>query len=396
MARCFWLILLTAAASGQEAAVPDWRALVGAAREAWSLMNYSEAAEKATAAAAAAEAMPGNEAGILESLRMLTAVERSRGNYAEAARALARALEVSTAQQGPASQQSAGLLSEMASLERSQGHVEQALETIQKAIAMRETAAGLRVEDLARDVTAAAMLEIKLEHTDNARAGLKRAVELWNRATPGDAQVLPAIEALANLHRNAAEYSHAEPLLVHALRLREAATGPDGPEVIALVDSLAYVYFGLKRFPEAEVMYKRLLDLWEKAAGTDHPMRALTLDKMAEFYSFQQRYEEGERCASEALAMRTRMHLASLNQTGRFILMQAKLADAEDLYRRAVQIGDLAKAPDDVMDPVLRVYAGILREEKRAEEAKALDQRVKDALVRKGDREGRLPSPVSK
>ena len=61
-----------------------------------------------------------------------------------------------------------------------------------------------------------------------------------------------------------------------------------------------------------------------------------------------------------------------------------------------MQIGDLAKAPDDVMDPVLRVYAGILREEKRAEEAKALDQRVKDALSRKGDREGRLPSPVSK
>ena len=94
--------------------------------------------------------------------------------------------------------------------------------------------------------------------------------------------------------------------------------------------------------------------------------------------------------------MRTRMHLASLNQTGRFILMQAKLADAEDLYRRAVQIGDLAQAPDDVMDPVLRVYAGILREQKRAEEAKALDQRVKDALIRKGDREGRRPSPLSK
>ena len=98
--------------------------------------------KKGSAAVASAEVMPGNEAGVLESFRMLTAVERSRGNYAEAARALARALEVSTAQQGPVSQRSAALLSEMASLERSQGHLEQALETIQKAIAMRETAAG--------------------------------------------------------------------------------------------------------------------------------------------------------------------------------------------------------------------------------------------------------------
>ena len=163
MARCFWLVLLAVAASAQEEAPPDWRASLGAAREAWSMMNYVDAAEKATAAVAAAEAMPGNEAGVLESLRVLAAVERSQGNYAEAARALVRALEVSTVLRGPASQQSAALLSEMASLERSQGHAEQALEAIQKAIAMRETAAGLRVEELARDVTAAAMLEMKLE-----------------------------------------------------------------------------------------------------------------------------------------------------------------------------------------------------------------------------------------
>ena len=253
--------------------------------------------------------------------------------------------------------------------------MEQALETIQKAIAMRETAAGLRRGRSRRDVTAAAMLEMKLEHTDNARAGLKRAVELWNHATPGDPQILPAIEALANLHRNAAEYSDAEPLLVHALRLREAATGPDGPEVIALVDSLAYVYFGLKRFPEAEFMYKRLLDLWEKAAGTDHPMRALTLDKMAEFYSFQQRYEEGEKAASEALAMRTRMHLASLNQTQPlFILMQRNSPDAEDLYRRA-DPDRRPRRPRTTSWTRLASMPASSVGRKRAEEAKALDQR---------------------
>ena len=396
MARSLWLVLLAAAASAQEEAPPDWRVSLGAAREACSRLNYRDASEKAAAAVAAAEAVPGNEAGVLESLRLLTAVERSRGNYAEAARAVARALDVSAALRGPASQESAALLSEMAALERSQGCLEQALETVRKAITMRESAPGLRAEELARDVTTAAMLEIKLDRTDSARAGLERAVELWNQAAPGDSQALPAIEALANLHRNASDYASAEPLLLYALRLREAATGPDGPEVIALVDSLAYVYFGMRRFPEAEGMYKRLLDLWEKAAGQEHPMRALTLDKMAEFYSFQQRYEEGEKAASEALAMRTRMHLASLNQTGRFILMQAKLTDAADLFRRAVAIGDLAAAPDDAMDPLLRVYAGILREQKHPDEAKILEQRVKDALIRKGDREGRLPSPVSK
>jgi hypothetical protein len=75
------------------------------------------------------------------------------------------------------------------------------------------------------------------------------------------------------------------------------------------------------------------------------------------------------------------------------LLMEAKLADAEDLYRRTVQIGDLAKAPDDVMDSPLRIYARILREMKRDDEAAAVEKRVKDALLRKADREGRRTPP---
>ena len=153
--------------------------------------------------------------------------------------------------------------------------------------------------------------------------------------------------------------------------------------------------FGLKKFAEAEVLYKRLAALWEKNAGADHPMLALTFDKMAEFYAFQQRYEEAEKFARDALALRTKMHVASLNQTGRILLMEAKLEEAENLYRTALQIGDLAEAPDDVLDPVLRTYAAVLRTLKRDDEAAALDARVKDALLRKTDREGRRSSPVT-
>ena len=92
--------------------------------------------------------------------------------------------------------------------------------------------------------------------------------------------------------------------------------------------------------------------------------------------------------------MRAAVHILSLNQTGRVLLMEAKLDEAEDLYRRAIGIGDLAKAPDDAMDPLLRIYAKVLGAMERADEAAAVDKRVKDALLRKADREGRRPSPV--
>jgi len=101
-------------------------------------------------------------------------------------------------------------------------------------------------------------------------------------------------------------------------------------------------------------------------------MVALTLDKMAEFYAAQQRYTEAETVATAALELRTKTYIASLNQTGRVLLMEAKMDDAVDLYHRTAQFGELAKAPDDAMDAPLRIYATILREMKRDDEAAAV------------------------
>jgi hypothetical protein len=122
-------------------------------------------------------------------------------------------------------------------------------------------------------------------------------------------------------------------------------------------------------------------------------MVALTLEKMAEFYSAQQRYAEAEPLAARSLDIRTRTLLASMNQQGRVLLMQAKLAEAEKLYARAVRIGDDSGIADEFMDPLLRVYAKILRELKHTSQADALNKRVKFALIRKADREGRRPRP---
>jgi tetratricopeptide (TPR) repeat protein len=176
--------------------------------------------------------------------------------------------------------------------------------------------------------------------------------------------------------------------------LREAVSGPEGAEVISTVDSLAYVEVGLGKMTEAEAFYKRLLALWAKNAGPEHPMVALTLDKMAEAYANMQRYDDAEKCAAGAEAMRAKMHLASMGQEGRLLVMQIKVPEAEDMYRRAIQIGDLSKASDEAMDPLLRVYAKVLRDQKHIDEAVAVEKRIEEALDRKADREGRRPKPV--
>ena len=85
---------------------------------------------------------------------------------------------------------------------------------------------------------------------------------------------------------------------------------------------------------------------------------------------------------------------------GRVLLMQAKLEEAEKLYARAVRIADDAGMPDEIMDPLLRLQSKILRDMKKTAQADAIDKRVKAALIRKADREGRrvppAPLPISK
>ena len=342
------MLLITVAAAGflfqaQTETQVDWRAELESGRQAYAKRDYAAAVGRLQVAAEAAAAAEGNDSGLIETLRLLAAVHRDTGDYTLAEPVLQKAAERCAALEQD-SVLLAAVLEETAIVQRAQGHAEQALATIDKAVRLRELHPEPARTDLARDVTMAAMLRSKLGDQDKAIEGLERAIKEWDRLS-GDPQSLAAIEELATAYRDRTRYAEAEPLIVRALRLREAANGPEGAEVISTVDSLAYIEFGLRKFADAEPLYQRLLALWEKHGGPEHPMTALTLDKMAEFYAFQQRYEEAEKCAVRALAARTGMHIASLNQTGRVLLMEAKLEEAEDLYDRTVQIGDLARRP---------------------------------------------------
>src|SRR5262249_11287680 len=101
-----------------------------------------------------------------------------------------------------------------------------------------------------------------------------------------------------------------------------------------------------------------------------------TLDKMSEFYAYQQRYPEAQEAAQKALEMRVRVHLASMNQTGRVLVMETKLEDAATLYHRALEIADLEQAPVDAIDPLRRTYLLVLRRLKRNDEADALQKKI--------------------
>ncbi len=388
-------IALAAPLAGAEDPATLWKAEIETGSKAIAARNYLAAAESFQRALAHAEAVPGDAAGGVQALRACARSSRLLGRFEEAEQYLSRAVTLSGEKFGESGPEIASALSELAAVQRAREKRAEALESLRKAVKIRRNLPEIRREDLARDITAVALLEVALNDVKSAKQTLAEAITAWEAAAgPDSVQLLPALDALGRIYRDAAEYDQAEPLYARSIEIREAAMGRDSSDLLAALDSIAYVYFGEKKFAQAEATYKRLLALWIASAGPDHPMVALTHDKMAEFYAFQQRYAEAEAESSEALALRTAQHLASLQQTGRILLMEAKMKEAEDHYRRAVQIGDLGKANDAEMDPVLRIYATVLRTANHPQEADAVDKRVKEALFRKADREGRLPSPV--
>jgi tetratricopeptide (TPR) repeat protein len=369
----------------------DRQSALDEGRSAMAARDYATAASKFAAAAAAAE--EANSPALLESLRGHATASRMLGRLEEAETTLKRAVGVLARAGRESTLDNASLLSELALVQRAAGRPGEAIATLESAIRVREQSAAAP-EDLAKDLTALGLLRSATNEPKLARETLTLAVATWDKSPGSDGpHALIAVEALADIHRDAAEYTAAEVLYVRSLKAREAALGPNASELLATLDSLAYSHFGLKRYSEAEPVYKRLLALWESSAGPDHPMVALTLEKMAEFYSAQQRYGEAEPLLARSLDIRTRTLLASMNQQGRVLLMQAKLSEAEELYTRAVRIGDDCGVADEFMDPLLRVYAKILREMKQTPQADALEKRVKAALLRKADREGRRSPP---
>jgi tetratricopeptide (TPR) repeat protein len=358
---------------------------IAAGKTALAAHDYARAAESFRAAAVSSRQADGEESLNLESLTLLAAASRLLGIPDQAEQALKQAAPLAIKLHGDTSLEIASVLSELSGAQRVLGKQTEALLSLDSAIRIREGHPTEQLAEFANDLLSAALIRIDLEDAKAAIELLNRALSTCEKASPPESpQCLRVLDALADLLRDRSEYSEAEPLYVRALRLREAAFGPESPDLISTLDSLAYVYFGLQRYADAEPVYKRLLDLWETSAGPEHPMVALTLDKMAEFFAAQERNAEAGEFAARATAMRAKSLVESLNRAGRIQLAQSKLEEAEDTYRRAVLIADEGKAPDEVIEPVLRAHAGVLRKLDRGEEAEALEQRIRAIVTKKG------------
>lgn len=362
------------------AAEPTWTERIAKGTEAARTRDYATAETEFVAAAEAAAAAR-SDLGSLEAARLLASLARSRGNLQRAEEMLNIAITHAGRLHGSSSPELSPFLSELGLVRRSAGNLEGAAAALEQGVTNRLQSGQPDASSQARDLTALGLIYRDLKNDDRAMGRLLAAIHEWDRALRDDPEVLPALEGVAGLHRDAFRYAAAQPLYERALRIREIAYGPGSAEVISALDSLAYVLFGQKNYVSAEPLYQRLLAVWETSAGPNHPMVALTLDKMAEFYFAQERYAEAEPLLVRAIRMRAVQHVASLQSRARLLLADGKREQAGQTLQATLDVGKAAGLSDADLAETLRTYAKLLRDQKKLEQAAVIQRRWQAAAT---------------
>jgi len=148
-------------------------------------------------------------------------------------------------------------------------------------------------------------------------------------------------------------YAEALPLNQRALRIREAALGPDHPDVATDLNYLGWVLSDLGQSGEALPLHQRALRIHEAALGPDHPYVATGLNyvgrtlsdlgRSAEALALQQR---ALRIDEAALGPDHPYVATGLNQVGRALSDLGRPAEALALQQRALRIDEAALGPD--------------------------------------------------
>ncbi|MFE9877877.1 tetratricopeptide repeat protein [Streptomyces sp. NPDC005784] len=182
----------------------------------------------------------------------------------------------------------------------------------------------------------------------------ERALRITEAASgPDHPDTATRLNNLAYTLSNLGRGSEALPLLERALRITEATRGPDDPDTATCLNNLASTLGNLGRHTEALPMKERALRITEAALGPDHPDTALGLGNLASTLGNLGRYSEALGLEERALRIAeaahgpdhpdTALHLGNLAYT---LGNLGRSSEALPLFERALQIAEATLGPD--------------------------------------------------
>jgi tetratricopeptide (TPR) repeat protein len=202
---------------------------------------------------------------------------------------------------------------------------------------------------LAPSLLALASLVDVPEGPEEARALVREAREILEKTrsagTPLDGEIIAAMDFSAWSKFVAGHPAEARNLSEEALKLAQAAFGPDASSTLQPTRTLAWIYRSLHRWEEGAKHFEAALRLGRAHLGERHLFVFMDLADLAACYSETNRIAEAYQCLGAALApFDTESKLASappniahvMCELGRTLIREARFAEAEDVLRQAM------------------------------------------------------------
>jgi tetratricopeptide (TPR) repeat protein len=125
--------------------------------------------------------------------------------------------------------------------------------------------------------------------------------------------IADSLTKLADLYCRAKLYSQMEPLLIHALRIRERNYGPEHPSVSTELKNLAQLYVVQEKYSMAEPLFRRALAIREKALGSRHPKVIDIQEQYAKLLKKTSRVAQGQELEKHVHEVRTGTDIQAFN-----------------------------------------------------------------------------------
>lgn len=309
--------------------------------------------------------------------------------YAEAEGEYKKALEVVDRSRGADSYSPETLesLKNLASFYRKQGqaHFYQSVPYYERLVANQSRTKEAPLE-LARDLTDLADMYFATGKGP-AKENYARAISLYRREGSDPKGLITALNGLAGLYREQARSAEAEPLFREVLSLFEKNPTRSLKEYDDAVSSLAKVYNEQRKYGEEETLLKHALEVRVKTSGVGSPTEYASLNELGDFYVKHEQWEEAEKYYKQSLDIVEKVFgqnsassyvINSLNNLGVAYRNHRLFAQAETYFKRALENRQSATKGVDSVDLAenLMNLAEIYRLEMNYREAEPLLARL--------------------
>ena len=335
---------------------PDVKAaLLSTVGEIYTELELYEAAEPLLAEALSLRrALPGEGAGLAESLMLLARLQENRGRPEEAEKLAREALALERQRLGRLAPEVSAATGQLAQALLARDKLDDAEKLFREAIAMdRKLGIEARMPAIMRREALALLLEARGQRAQ--AESIHRETLAVARQTLGSEHpdLAPLIFNLGNLLRQMDRPDEAEPLLREALAIDRKALGDQNPSVASDLNVLGLVLRTRGRLDEAESALRESLAIKRKTLGPEHPNVPPALNNLALALGEAGRYDEAIASAREAVAIDLKVLGEEHNATGVHTMNLAMLlsdagrpAEAEPLGRKALAMRIKARGED--------------------------------------------------